>query len=65
MAQEDRTEFVFRIAPPLIFVREVGAIDNSVFRSLNQVDAATAGRGLRELRRLELLSDKGSGARTY
>ncbi len=49
----------------LIFVREVGAIDNSVYRSLNHVDASAAGKGLRELRRLELLADRGSGARTH
>ena len=49
----------------LIFVREVGAIDNSVYRSLNHVDAGGAGKGLRELRRLELLADRGSGARTH
>lgn len=49
----------------LIFVREVGAIDNSSYRSLTQVDTLTASKQLRALRSQDLLADKGSGARTY
>jgi ATP-dependent DNA helicase RecG len=49
----------------LIFIREVGAIDNAAYRSLTQTDTLAASKILRELRVLELLSDQGSGARTY
>ena len=49
----------------LIFVREVGAIDNSTYRSLTQTETLVASRSLRTLRTHELLQDKGSGARTY
>lgn len=49
----------------LIFVREVGAIDNSTYRSLTQTDTLGASKSLRKLRELELLADRGSGARTY
>jgi ATP-dependent DNA helicase RecG len=49
----------------LIFVREVGAIDNSSYRSLIQTDTLAASRSLRQLRMLDILSDRGSGARTH
>jgi len=48
----------------LIFVREVGAISNSVYRSLTQTDTLVASRNLRKLRTMDLLSEQGSGART-
>ncbi|NEH59668.1 hypothetical protein GR198_28500 [Rhizobium leguminosarum] len=48
----------------LIFVREVGAISNSIYRSLNSVDTLVASRNLRKLRSMELLIEQGSGART-
>lgn len=49
----------------LIFVREVGAIDNSAYRSLSHVDTLTASRSLRRLREQDILEDRGSGSRTY
>lgn len=49
----------------LIFVREVGAIDNSSYRSLTQTDTLTASKSLRQLLVLELLANRGSGARTH
>ncbi|WP_424360854.1 ATP-binding protein [Methylocystis parvus] len=49
----------------LIFMREVGAIDNSTYRSLTQSDTLGASKSLRQLRSLNLISDRGSGARTY
>jgi ATP-dependent DNA helicase RecG len=49
----------------LIFMREVGAIDNSTYRSLTQSDTLSASKSLRHLRSLNLISDRGSGARTY
>lgn len=49
----------------LIFVREAGAIDNATFRSLSSLDTLQASSILRGLRKVELLINKGSGARTY
>ena len=49
----------------LIFVREVGAIDNASYRNLTQVDTMASSRSLRRLRSLDLLEDRGSGARTH
>lgn len=49
----------------LIFMREVGAIDNSTYRSLTQSDTLGASKSHRHLRSLNLISDRGSGARTY
>lgn len=49
----------------LIFVREVGAIDNSAYRSLAQVDTLGASKSLRRLREQEILEDRGGGSRTY
>ncbi|MGL4490434.1 MAG: ATP-binding protein [Rhizobiaceae bacterium] len=49
----------------LIFVREVGAIDNSSYRMLTQSDTLGASKSLRKLRTLDLLVDRGSGARTH
>jgi len=49
----------------LIFVREVGAVDNSTFRSLNKVDTLEASQSLKKLHTLSLLVKKGQGSRTY
>lgn len=49
----------------IIFVREVGAIDNSAYRSLTQADTLSASKSLRKLREQDLLEDRGSGSRTY
>jgi ATP-dependent DNA helicase RecG len=49
----------------LIFVREVGAIDNATYRSLAQLDTLAASRSLRALVQSKLLKDRGSGAKTH
>lgn len=49
----------------LIFVREVGAIDNSTYRHLSQLDTLAASKSLRNLVTLELLKDRGSGVKTH
>lgn len=48
----------------LIFVREVGAINNSIYRSLNGVDTLTASKGLRKLRSMDLLAEQDKSVRT-
>lgn len=52
-------------ARALVFVREVGAIDNAAYRSINRVDTLSASAHLRRLRDLDLLEMKGPGNRTY
>jgi ATP-dependent DNA helicase RecG len=49
----------------LIFIKEVGAIDNSSYRQLNGVDTLKASADLRDLRRKNILSQKGKGKATY
>ena len=49
----------------LIFVREVGAIDNQHYRSLTRTDTLAASKSLRKLRTANLLSDRGGGNRAY
>lgn len=49
----------------LVFVREVGAIDNSTYRSLTQTDTLAASHSLRKLKGLDLLSARGSSSKTY
>ncbi|WP_236979953.1 RNA-binding domain-containing protein [Membranihabitans maritimus] len=49
----------------LIFVREVGAIDNSTYRQLSGIKSAEASMELRDLREKELLNQKGSRKMTY
>lgn len=52
-------------ARALVFVRELGAIDNAAYRTINRTDTLNASLHLRRLRDLELLEMKGSGSRTY
>ncbi|MCA9243729.1 MAG: putative DNA binding domain-containing protein [Phycisphaerales bacterium] len=52
-------------ARALIFVREVGAIDNAAYREINGVETLDASSHLRRLRDLNLLDKKGAGNRTY
>ncbi|WP_367848529.1 ATP-binding protein [Rhodoferax sp. WC2427] len=52
-------------ARALVFVREVGAIDNSSYRAINRTDTLNASAHLRRLRDLGLVDMKGSGSRTY
>jgi hypothetical protein len=49
----------------LVFVREVGAIDNSAYRSLTQTDILAASGSLRRLKNANLLTARGSGNKTY
>lgn len=49
----------------LVFVREVGAIDNAAYRHVNRTDTLNASAHLRRLRDLGLLAMKGGGNRTY
>lgn len=49
----------------LIFVREVGAINNTTYRNLTHTDTLLASKSLRSLREMELLTDRGSGAKTH
>lgn len=52
-------------ARALVFVRELGAIDNGAYRAINRTDTLNASGHLRRLRDLGLLEMKGSGSRTY
>lgn len=52
-------------ARALVFAREVGAIDNAAYRTINRTDTLNASTHLRRLRDLALLTMKGSGNRTY
>ena len=49
----------------LVFVRELGAIDNAAYRAINRTDTLNASAHLRRLRDLDLLEMKGAGSRTY
>lgn len=49
----------------LIFVREVGAVDNQTYRQINGCDILKASSELRHLRDLEIFSQKGKGRATY
>jgi ATP-dependent DNA helicase RecG len=52
-------------AHTLIVVREMGAITNADYRTINGVDTLVASAQLRRLRDLELLEQKGKGNATY
>jgi len=52
-------------ARALIVAREIGAIDNAVYRSIIHVDTLVASGRLRRLRDLGLLQQKGQGRATY
>lgn len=49
----------------LIFIKEVGAIDNSSYRQLNVVGTLKASSDLRDLRKKELVKQQGKGKATY
>lgn len=49
----------------LIFVREVGAIDNTTYRQMADCDTLKASADLRVLKGYELLASKGKGKSTY
>ncbi len=52
-------------AKALIFLREVGAIDNAAYRNLNHVDTLTASKQLGQLKDWGLVKAKGGGKATY
>lgn len=52
-------------ARALVFVREVGAINNAAYRNLNRVDVLNASLHLRRLRDYGLLQQKGKSSETY
>ena len=49
----------------LVFVREMGAINNSAYRDINQTETLIASGHLRRLRELGLLLQKGKSSATY
>jgi ATP-dependent DNA helicase RecG len=49
----------------LIFLREVGAIDNITYRQLSGSSAKDAGKGLKALANSDLIAAKGQGRQTY
>jgi ATP-dependent DNA helicase RecG len=49
----------------MIFVREVGAIDNSTYRQLSDCDVLEASKDLSGLKSLKFLQSKGKGKATY
>ncbi len=49
----------------IIFTREVGAIDNSVYRQINYLDKIKASFDLRDLKDKEIFEAKGRGKATY
>lgn len=52
-------------AKALVWVREVGAIDNASFRELNRVDTLTSSQKLRRLRDAGLLKQMGKSSATH
>jgi len=52
-------------AKALIVLREMGAITNADYRTINGVDTLTASAQLRKLRNQNLISQKGKGSKTY
>ncbi len=52
-------------ARALIILREIGRLDNSIYRHVNRVDALSANGHLRRLRDFGLLEQQGKGASTY
>jgi ATP-dependent DNA helicase RecG len=49
----------------LIFLREAGAVNNSVFRQLSGADTLRASSALREMRDMGIIEQKGRGNATY
>lgn len=49
----------------LVFAREMGAVNNSAYRDINQLETLIASGHLRRLRDLGLLEQKGKGSATY
>jgi len=65
LAQFERDDLSDAQKTALIFVREVGAIDNLTYRQMNNADTLKASKELRALRQSGLLRDHGKGSATY
>ena len=65
LEQFKRFDLTDNLQQALIFVREVGAIDNSTYRQMADCDILKASNDLRLLRRYNLLKSKGKGKATY
>ena len=65
LAQFERLELNEDQKKALVFVREVGAIDNFTYRQLSGCDILKASGDLRMLKQHELLEAKGKGRATY
>lgn len=65
LAQFSDCELSSEEARALIVLREMGAIDNGVYRDVNRVDTLAASQALRRLRDLGLIAQKGKGRATY
>ena len=61
----ERFDFTDSQKQALIFVREVGAIDNSTYRQMADCDTLKASSELRLLKSYNLLKSKGKGKATY
>ena len=65
LKQFERYELADSQKQALIFIREVGAIDNTTYRQMADCDTLKASADLRELKGYELLISKGKGKATY
>ena len=65
LSQFDQFELNDGQKQALIFIREVGAIDNQTYRQMNDCDTLKASVELRAMKLMRLLSPKGKGKGTY
>ena len=61
----DRSDLDDNQKKAMIFLRETGAVDNSVYRQFSGVDTLRASSALRKLRECGLVMQKGKGSATY
>lgn len=52
-------------ARALVVLREIGAINNAIYRDINRLDTLTCSKRLQRLRDLGLIEQHGAGAATY
>jgi len=65
LAAFDRFDLDDNQKKAMIFLRETGAVDNSVYRQFSGVDTLHASSALRKLRECGLVMQKGKGPATY
>jgi len=65
LKQFERLDLTDNQKQALIFVREVGAIDNTTYRQMADCDTLKASSDLRHLKNHNLLDSKGKGKSTY